>query len=315
MIEESSQRDGFMQLQHLRYFVALARHRHFAEAANDCGVSQPTLSAGLAALEQELGKRLIERDRRFIGLTEHGEAILPWAEQALGAVRGLSQAAAASAQALTGEFRLYAIPAALPLVGAFGEGLLRANPGLNMVVQTGTSREIEHGLFANDFDAGLTYLDHEPPVNMLAAPLHNEQYRFIARRGAGFDARTAIRWEEVASLPLCLLHQGMQYRRILDRQFALHGLSVNPAAIADSYISLFSLVRSGAFVSIVPDGYAWLMEEMNWCKFLLVNPEAELRRVGLVVVNRDPLGTMARAGLTAAQQLAAGCLIDDLYQR
>lgn len=304
-----------MQLQHLRYFVALARHRHFAEAANVCSVSQPTLSAGLAALEQQLGKRLIDRDRRFIGLTEHGEAILPWAEQALGAVRGLSQAAAASAQALTGEFRLYAIPAALPLVGPFGEVLLRAHPGLSMSVQTGTSREIEHGLLANDFDAGLTYLDHEPPANMLTAPLHNEQYRFIARHGTGFDDRQSISWEEAAALPLCLLHQGMQYRRILDRQFALHGLSVNPAVIADSYISVFSLVRSGTFMSIVPDGYARLMQGIEWCRFLALEPTADTRRVGLVVVNRDPLGTMARAGLTSAQQMEAATLIDFFYQR
>lgn len=303
-----------MQLQHLRYFVALARARHFATAANACGVSQPTLSAGLASLEHELGKRLVERDRRFIGLTEHGEAILPWAEQALGAVRGLGQAAAASAQALTGEFRLYAIPAALPLVGPFGQALLEAFPGLSMAVQTGTSREIEHGLLANDFDAGLTYLDHEPPANMLTAPLHNEQYRFIARRGTGFDQRRSIGWEEAAALPLCLLHQGMQYRRILDRQFANHGLSVSPAAIADNYISVLSLVRSGSFVSIVPDGYAQLMAGLEWCRFLPLEPETGLRRVGLVVVNRDPLGSMARAGLTVAQQLDPLVMIENFYQ-
>jgi len=304
-----------MQLQHLRYFVALARHKHFAEAAHDCGVSQPTLSAGLAALEQQLGKRLINRDRRFIGLTEHGEAILPWAEQALGAVRGLGQAAAASAQALTGEFRLHVIPAALPLVGPFGEALLRAHPGLTMAVQTGTSREIEHRLLANDFDAGLTYLDHEPPANMLAAPLHHEQYRFIARRGTGFDDRSSISWDEAATLPLCLLHQGMQYRRILDREFTQRGLSVSPAVIADSYISVFSLVRSGAFMSIVPDGYARLMQGMDWCQYLDLKPVAAVRRVGLVVVNRDPLGTMARAGLSVAQQLEASDMIEKFYHR
>ena len=87
-----------MQLQHLRFFVALARVRHFAQAAAECGVSQPTLSAGLVALEQALGKRLVDRDRRFIALTAEGAAILPWAEQALGAVRGLAQAAETSAQ-------------------------------------------------------------------------------------------------------------------------------------------------------------------------------------------------------------------------
>lgn len=302
-----------MQLQHLRYFVALARSRHFAEAANACGVSQPTLSAGLAALEQELGKRLVERDRRFIGLTAQGEAILPWAEQALGAVRGLAQAASSSAMALTGEFRLHAIPAALALVGPFGEALLKANPGLTLSIQTGTSREIEQSLLVNEFDAGLTYLDHEPPANMLTAPLHHEQYAFIAGRGCGFDDRNSIGWDELAELPMCLLHQGMQYRRILDRQFAMRGLSVSPVAIADSYISLISLVRSGQFVSIVPDGYARLMQGMDWCRFLPIEPAAQLRRVGLVVVNRDPLGAMARAGLTVAQQLDPDTLIESFY--
>ncbi len=303
-----------MQLQNLRYFVALARIRHFAGAASACGVSQPTLSAGLAALEQELGKRLVERDRRFIGLTEHGEAILPWAEQALGAVRGLTQAAATTAQALTGEFRLYAIPAAQPLVGPFGQVLLRANPGLSLSVTSGTSREIEQGLLVNDYDAGLTYLDHEPPANMLTAPLHREQFVAIARRGGELGERASVGWDELAALPLCLLHQGMQYRRMLDRQFAIHGLSANPVVTADNYVSLFSLVRSGDFVSIVPDVYAGLLDGLEWCRFLPIAPTSELRRLGLVVVNRDPLGAMARAGVSAAQQLDSFRLIENFYQ-
>lgn len=302
-----------MQLQHLRYFVTLARTRHFAQAASQCGVSQPTLSAGLAALEQELGKRLVERDRRFIGLTEHGDAILPWAEQALGAVRGLSQAAATDAAALTGEFRLCVIPAAQPLVGPIGDAMLKAYPGLSLAVTSGTSREIEHGLHSNEFDAGLTYLDHEPPANMLSAPIHHEQYRVIARRGQGFDHLDRLGWQEAAALPLCLLHQGMQYRRILDAQFARRGLSLSPRAIADNYVSLFSLVRSGNFVSIVPDAYARLMAGMDWCRFLEIEPPAELRRLGLVVVNRDPLGSMARASLNVAQQLDPDRLIDEFY--
>lgn len=302
-----------MQLQHLRFFVALARTRHFAMAASECGVSQPTLSAGLAALEHELGKRLVERDRRFIGLTEQGLAILPWAEAALGAVRGLSQAATSDAAALSGEFRLFVIPSAQPLVGPFGDALLSAYPGLTLAVTAGTSREIEHALHANEVDAGLTYLDHEPPTNMLIAPLHHEHYRLIARAGTGFDGMAAISWEAAASLPLCLLHQGMQYRRILDAQFARAGLSVSPRSIADNYISLFALVRSGHFVSIVPDAYAGLFEGADWCQFVPIEPEVPMRRMGLVVVNRDPLGSMARAGLTIAQQFNPDNMIDKFY--
>lgn len=302
-----------MQLQHLRYFVALAKTRHFAAAASQCGVSQPTLSAGLAALEHELGKRLVERDRRFIGLTGEGEAILPWAEQALGAVRGLTQAAGSSTQALTGEFRLYTIPAAQPLVGPFGEALLAAYPGLTLAVTSGTSREIEQGLAVNEFDAGLTYLDHEPAANMLTAPLHAEQFVAIARSGTLLDKHKAVTWQELAALPLCLLHQGMQNRRILDRLFAQHDLAVTPRVIADNYVSMFALVRSGKFVSIVPDAYAGMLAGLGWCHFVPIKPAAATRRLGLMVLNRDPLGQMARAGLAVAQQLEAASLIEEFY--
>ena len=302
-----------MQLQHLRFFVAVARTRHFARAAAECGVTQPTLSAGLLALEQSLGKRLIERDRRFTGLTSHGEAILPWAEQALGAVRGLSLAAASDLH-LRGEFRLHAIPAALPLVGPFGDALLQGFPGLSLAVTTGTSREIERALLANEQDAGLTYLDHEPAANMLAAPLHFEQYAFIAARGSGFDGRKSISWAEVAALPLCLLHQGMQYRRILDQQLAGHGLSVAPVATTDSYISIFAMVRSGHSFSIVPDAYSRIVPVSDWCCFLPMEPLAPTRRIGLLVVNRDPLGSMARAGLSLAQRLDPDTLIERYYR-
>lgn len=295
-----------MNLQHLRFFVALARERHFAAAAAACGVSQPTLSAGLRALEQELGKRLVERDRRFVGLTEQGEAILPWAQQVLGTVRGLAQAAAALSVALQGEFRLAAIPAALPLVGPFGQALLQQHPGLTLSVQSTTSREIERGLLASTCDAGITYLDHEPPANMLAAPLHHEQYLFVASRTHALGQLPAIAWDQAARARLCLLHQGMQFRRILDREFARRGLSASPAAIADSYVTLLSLVQTGQFVSIVPAAYAGLLAGVDWCRFVPLAEAAAPRRIGLVVVNRDPLGPLARAALEAAQPLALG---------
>ena len=291
-----------MQLHNLRYFVALAERKHFGDAAAQCAVSQPTLSAGLRALEQELGQRLVNRDRRFAGLTEHGRAILPWAQQVLGSLRGLSQAAEALGAPIQGEFRLAAIPAALPLIGPLGETLLTRNPGLTLAVHSATSREIERGLAANEFDAGVTYLDHEPPANMLVVPLHAERYLFVAHRGSPFDASGAVAWRDVAGQRLCLLHQGMQFRRILDRQFAERGLAVSPAAVADSYVSLLALVRTGGFVTIIPDAYADLVGALDWGVVLPLADPPHDRRIGLVVVNRNPIGAMAQAALNAAQR-------------
>lgn len=293
-----------MHLRQLRYFVTIARLRHFAQAAAECGVSQPTLSAGLSALEQEFGRRLIERDRRFIGLTSHGEAMLPWAEQILGAVSSMTSSVTASAAPVSGEFGLMAIPAALPLVGAFGEALLKQFPALTLSVKSATSREIERALNAFECDAGLTYLDHEPPGNVLSVALHSERYLFVARAGGGYDGRGAIDWAEAVAQPLCLLHQGMQFRRILDARIKAKGLAIAPRAVADSYVTLFEMVRSAGFCTIVPDTYAPLLAGLEWARVMPLDGEAEGRRIGLVVMNRTPLGPLAGAAMSVAQELA-----------
>jgi DNA-binding transcriptional LysR family regulator len=199
---------------------------------------------------------------------------------------------------------LAAIPAALPLVGLFAEVLLAQNPGLTLSVRSATSREIERSLNAFECDAGLTYLDHEPPGNVLSVALHAERYLFVTRAGAGFEGRGAITWEDAVTQPLCLLHQGMQFRRILDSRVKAQGLAIAPRAVADSYVALLDMVRSGGFSTIVPDTYAHLLEGLDWARFLPFEGESERRRIGLVVMNRAPLGLLASAGLAAARELA-----------
>lgn len=293
-----------MHLRQLRYFATIARLRHFANAAAECGVSQPTLSAGLSALEQELGQRLVERDRRFIGLTADGEAILPWAEQILGAVSSMTSSVAARSAQVAGEFSLAAIPAALPLAGILGEALLRNHPDLTLAVRSTTSRDIERALNAFECDAGLTYLDHEPPANVLAVPLHAERYLFVTRADSALAERATITWELAAQQPLCLLHQGMQFRRMLDARMRAQGLAITTRVVADSYVTLFDFVRSGRFCTIVPDTYASLLAGLEWMRYIPLDAHEEPRRIGLVVANRVPLSPMAGAALAVARSLA-----------
>jgi DNA-binding transcriptional LysR family regulator len=297
-----------MQLRHLRYFVTLARLRHFARAAEACGVSQPTLSAGLVALEQECGRRLIDRDRRFIGLTPHGEAMLPWAQQILGAVSAMSAALAETP--LAGPFRLAAIPAALPLVGRLGAALLAANPDLVLDVRSSTARAIDEGLTALELDAGITYLDPVAPPGKTGVVLASEDYRFLTRRGGRFDDRTSVTWDEAVAQDLCLLDESMLYRRLLDRTLARRGLAARPRATADSHVALLALVASGAFCAIVPDSYAQLLTGVEWARFLPIDPPEPVRQVGLVVLDRDPPLPRARAALAAARAF----VIDGIYQ-
>src|ERR1700742_4593454 len=75
----------------LEFLLALARERHFGRAAEACGVTQPTLSAGIKQLEDALGVLLVNRSGRFLGLTAEGERVLDWAKRIVGDARAMRQ--------------------------------------------------------------------------------------------------------------------------------------------------------------------------------------------------------------------------------
>lgn len=75
----------------LEFLIAIAHEKHFGRAAEACGVTQPTLSAGLKQLEETLGVMLVRRGSRFLGFTSEGERVLEWARRIVSDARGLRQ--------------------------------------------------------------------------------------------------------------------------------------------------------------------------------------------------------------------------------
>ncbi len=78
-----------MELEQLRIFVAVAESGSFTRGAKRLYISHSTTSRAVAALEEELGLRLLERDNHVLGLTGAGERLLPEAREILKAVDGL----------------------------------------------------------------------------------------------------------------------------------------------------------------------------------------------------------------------------------
>lgn len=288
-----------MQLRFLEYFVALARERHFARAAESCRVSQPTLSAGIATLETQLGRRLIQRDRRYLGLTAEGEAMLPWAQRLLADQAGLFNAVARGPGTLSGELKLGAIPAAQPVVGHIARALQSIHPAIRISIQSLTARQIERGLADFALDAGITYLSNEPLAGVRSVALYEERYIFATRDG---DAPN-ITWRDAAAAPLCLLHGGMQNRRILDTHLATLGLSVQPHVTADSYVCLLALVRAGGLSSILPHSYRNLLPPDPGIHLIDIVDPVVSNSIGLVVHDREPLTEFSEAAIDAARQV------------
>jgi DNA-binding transcriptional LysR family regulator len=284
-----------MLLKHLQYLTALARERHFARAASACAVTQPTLSAGIKQLEDQLGLLVVKRGHRYVGLTAEGERVLVWAQRITGDAESLRQEASRLRQALEGRLRIGVVPTALPAIPILASPMAARFPLVRLTVISDPSVDIQAGLDEFRFEAGITYLDNEPLSRVRAIPLYREQYFLITPATGPLARRATVSWGEAAALPLCLLTPDMQNRRILDAHFATTGTRVQPALETNSVFTLCALVRSGYWSSILPRGFLPLLAGIAGLAILALDDPHAAHTVGVVVSDRDPLQPAATA--------------------
>ena len=288
----------------LEFFIALARARHFGKAAEDLGITQPTLSAAIKQLEDQLGVMLVLRGSRFQGLTPEGEQVLAWARRITGDARTMKEEMRAARHGLSGRLRIAAIPTALAMVPRLTTPFRARHPGVTFTVLSRTSIEVLSLLGNFDIEAGITYLDNEPLGRVLSVPLYAERYQLITAAGNPLSERDKVTWAEVAKLPLCLLTPDMQNRRIIDQHLADGGISVRPTLESNSMIVLFSHIRTGKWSSIMPLNLAETFGFAEPIRAIpIVEPDAS-HIVGLVAAAREPHTPLVAALLEEATALA-----------
>ena len=291
-------------LDKLEYLIALSREQHFGHAAETCGVTQPTLSAGIKQLEETLGVLLVQRGSRFIGFTPEGQRTLDWARRIVGDARAMREEIKALRQGLTGQLRIAAIPTTLAMVASLTTPFRARHPDVRFTILSRTSIEILSALENLEIDAGLTYLDNEPLGRVNAVPLYHERYQLLTAADAPLGDRKTVTWAEVAQVPLCLLTPDMQNRRIIDALLRAAGGEPQPTLESNSMIALFAHVRTGRWASVMP---AQLAETLGLTATIraipIVEPEA-MHTVGLVVPMREPMTPLTAALVAEARRLA-----------
>lgn len=284
-----------MLLRNLTYLDALAREEHFARAAAACNVTQPTLSAGIKQLEEELGLLLVQRGQRFQGLTPEGEQVLHWARRVLADATSLQEVASELRSGLVGRLRIGSIPTVLPAMALVTAPFAERYPGVSITVLSLPSTEIQRGLDSFTLDAGLTYLDNEPLTGVRAVALYHERYFLFTSDQGPFAERSSVRWSDLASLPLCLLTPDMQNRRILDAQLAAAGVSPRVGIETNSVLTLWAQVRSGRWSSVLPQPFLHLLGEPEGVRAVELEANSPAYTIGLVIPDREPLTPSARA--------------------
>ncbi len=291
-------------LDKLEFIIALARERHFGHAAEACGVSQPTFSAGIKQLEDMLGVLLVQRGSRFQGFTPEGERVLDWARRIVGDTRAMRQEIDALKHGLAGHIRIASIPTALAMVAMITTPYRAKHPDVSFTILSRNSIEVL-GLLENlEVDAGLTYLDNEPLGRVQTIPLYSEQYRLLTSSDSPLGNRDTVTWAEVGKVPLCLLTPDMQNRRIIEQLLRQAGCDVAPTLESDSIVVLFAHVRTGRWASVMPAKLAEVLGLTEKVRAIpIVDPDVA-HSIGLVVPHRNPLTPLINAFVAEAKQLA-----------
>lgn len=287
----------------LEMLIALAREEHFGRAAEAQGVTQPTLSAGIKQLEDQLGVMLVWRGSRYRGLTPEGQRTLDWARRIVGDSRALRQEMRAAREGLSGDLRLAVIPTALTLVADLTDGFTAAHPNVRFSVQARTSAEILALLENLQIDAGLTYLENEPLGRVTAVPIYSERYVLVAR--AGHELLSGpVKWADLGDVPLCLLTPDMQNRRIINQHLAQAGVAITPRIESTSVVVLVSHVARSDWVTILPVRAAEIfLKGDDLGSVPLINPDAR-HAVGLIAPHREPFTPVLAALLDRARSIS-----------
>jgi DNA-binding transcriptional LysR family regulator len=293
----------------LEFLLALAREKNFGKAAEACGVTQPTLSAGIKQLEDSFGLLLVQRSSRFIGFTAEGERVLDWARRIVGDARAMRQEVQALKSGLIGHLKIAAIPTALGMVSALTTPYRAKHPNVKFTILSRTSIELLSTLENLEVDAGITYVDNEPLGRARSIPLYTEQYRLLTSRDSPLGQRDSVTWAEVSRIPLCLLTPDMQNRRIIDKLLReAGGTDPEPTLESNSMIVLFSHVRTGQWASVMPEKLAETLGLTERLRSIPITEPDAVHTIGLVVPDRDPMSPLV-AALVAEAKLLSTTLI------
>ncbi|SDJ99403.1 transcriptional regulator, LysR family [Agrobacterium fabrum] len=289
----------------LEFFIALARAEHFGRAAEECGVSQPSLSAAIRQLEDQLGVGLVVRAARYQGLTPEGQRVLEWARRIVGDTRTMREEMRAARKGLAGHIRLAVIPTALAMVPRLTESFQARHPDVTFSVTSRTSLQVLGQIENLEIDAGISYLDNEPLGRVTTVPLYSERYHLITAGGTPLADQESVTWKQVSGLRLCLLTPDMQNRRIINKHMAEAGVEAKPTLESNSMIVLFSHIRTGQWASIMPRNLAESFGFPKQIKIIpITEPNAE-HLVGLIATHREPHTPLVSALLHEARQRAA----------
>ena len=241
-----------VSLRQLQYVVAVADTLGFRRAAERCAVSQPTLSTQVQQLEDVLGVKLFERDRRRVLLTSAGEEVVTRARRILVETEDLLAVATRARDPFVGTFRVGVIPTIAPyFLPEVTQVLAKKYPHLRLVFREEKTEDTVRDLWAGTLDAGLVALEAD-----LGALEHAEVMRdpFVVAmpKGHRLAKKKKLAQSDLDDQEVLLLEDGHCLRSqalALCSKAGAHEMDLRATSLA----TLVQMVAGSNAVTLLPD--------------------------------------------------------------
>ena len=245
-----------MTFTQLAYIVAIDNSRHFARAASQCFITQPTLSMQVQKLEEELGLKIFDRTKQPVVPTEAGAAILEQARKILGEKSMIEEIVQQKKGVITGLLKVGIIPTLAPyLLPLFIQKFIRKYPLVKLTVTELTTELIITKLKEGKIDVGIlvTPLDEQ---GIKEQPLfYEEMVAYVSKKDKAFQ-KTYMLAQDIDPNHLWLLEEGHCFRSQIINLCELRKASAEGGHFdyeAGSIETLRRLVEQNDGITILPE--------------------------------------------------------------
>lgn len=234
--------------------MAVDRFRHFARAAEHCRVTQPTLSAMIQKLEEELGVKLFDRAVQPVCPTAVGEKVIGQARIVLSQAAHVKEIISEEKQTVSGIFRLGVLPTISPyLLPRFFPQLIEKYPELDIRVTEMKTHDILQALHAGELDAAIVASRSDDQMLREETLFYEQFYVYVSRSEALFK-KDLIRTADVTGERLWLLDEGHCFRDQLVRFCRMEAVKVSQMAYRLGSMETFMrMVESGKGITFIPE--------------------------------------------------------------
>jgi LysR family hydrogen peroxide-inducible transcriptional activator len=242
-----------MNLRDMRYLVAVADLRHFGKAAEQCHVSQPTLSGQIKKLEEQLGVMLFERTNRRVMLTETGAEIVTAARRMLREADTIEDIANNAHDPLSGRFRLGAFPTLSTYIFPQIAPKIKANlPNLRLMLIEDKTAQLLEKLKNGELDAAFIALPIDDDA-LDTAELFDDAFFLAVPPEHALANCKAVSQSVLSHYRLLLLDEGHCLRDQALEVCQLHGSAEEQDFRATGLETLRQMVKIGAGITFMPE--------------------------------------------------------------